>query len=37
VTAASRDLHPVWMADEVAARIPNRDLHLHEGAGHAFH
>jgi pimeloyl-ACP methyl ester carboxylesterase len=28
---------PVWMAEEVAARIPNCDLHLYEGAGHAFH
>jgi pimeloyl-ACP methyl ester carboxylesterase len=28
---------PVWMAEEVAARIPGCDLHLYEGAGHAFH
>ncbi len=28
---------PAWMAEEVAARIPNCDLHLYEGAGHAFH
>jgi pimeloyl-ACP methyl ester carboxylesterase len=28
---------PPWMAEEVAARIPNCDLHLYEGAGHAFH
>ncbi|MGH7868068.1 MAG: alpha/beta fold hydrolase, partial [Candidatus Dormibacteraceae bacterium] len=28
---------PVWMAEEVAARIPHCDLHLYEGAGHAFH
>jgi pimeloyl-ACP methyl ester carboxylesterase len=28
---------PVWMAEEVASRIPNCDLHLYEGAGHAFH
>jgi pimeloyl-ACP methyl ester carboxylesterase len=28
---------PVWMAEEVAARIPSSDLHLYEGAGHAFH
>jgi pimeloyl-ACP methyl ester carboxylesterase len=28
---------PVWMAEEVASRIPDCDLHLYEGAGHAFH
>jgi pimeloyl-ACP methyl ester carboxylesterase len=28
---------PVWMAEEVASRIPHSDLHLYEGAGHAFH
>ncbi len=28
---------PVWMAEEVASRIPSCDLHLYEGAGHAFH
>jgi pimeloyl-ACP methyl ester carboxylesterase len=28
---------PVWMAEEVAARIPGSDLHLYDGAGHAFH
>jgi pimeloyl-ACP methyl ester carboxylesterase len=28
---------PRWMAEEVAARIPCCDLHLYEGAGHAFH
>jgi pimeloyl-ACP methyl ester carboxylesterase len=28
---------PVWMAEEVAAGIPHSDLHLYEGAGHAFH
>lgn len=28
---------PVWMAQEVASRIPNADLHLYDGAGHAFH
>jgi pimeloyl-ACP methyl ester carboxylesterase len=28
---------PVWMAEEVTSRIPRCDLHLYEGAGHAFH
>jgi pimeloyl-ACP methyl ester carboxylesterase len=28
---------PPWMAREVASRIPCCDLHLYEGAGHAFH
>ena len=28
---------PMWMAEEVAARIPSSELHLYEGAGHAFH
>ena len=28
---------PVWMAEEVASRIPHCDLHLYDGAGHAFH
>ncbi|MGH9432947.1 MAG: alpha/beta fold hydrolase [Terriglobia bacterium] len=28
---------PVWMAEEIVARIPHCDLHLYEGAGHAFH
>lgn len=28
---------PRWMSEEVAARIPRCDLHLYEGAGHAFH
>ena len=28
---------PAWMAEEVAAGIPHSDLHLYEGAGHAFH
>jgi pimeloyl-ACP methyl ester carboxylesterase len=28
---------PVWMAEEVASRIPRCDLHLYEGAGHACH
>jgi pimeloyl-ACP methyl ester carboxylesterase len=28
---------PRWMAEEVAAQIPCCDLHLYEGAGHAFH
>lgn len=28
---------PRWMAEEIAARIPGCDLHLYEGAGHAFH
>ncbi|MEM9280299.1 MAG: alpha/beta hydrolase [Verrucomicrobiota bacterium] len=28
---------PKWMAEEVAAGIPNSDLHLYDDAGHAFH
>ncbi|MBL9154385.1 MAG: alpha/beta hydrolase [Verrucomicrobiales bacterium] len=28
---------PRWMAEEVAAGIPNCDLHLYDNAGHAFH
>jgi pimeloyl-ACP methyl ester carboxylesterase len=28
---------PRWMAEEVAARIPRSELHLYDGAGHAFH
>ena len=28
---------PQWMAKEVAAGIPNSELHLYDGAGHAFH
>ncbi|MCP4847960.1 MAG: alpha/beta hydrolase [Verrucomicrobiaceae bacterium] len=28
---------PRWMAEETAAGIPDSDLHLYEGAGHAFH
>ena len=28
---------PVWMAEEVAAAIPHSELHLYNGAGHAFH
>jgi pimeloyl-ACP methyl ester carboxylesterase len=28
---------PVWMSEEVAGRIPGSELHLYEGAGHAFH
>ena len=28
---------PRWMAEEVAHAIPNAQLHLYEGAGHAFH
>ena len=28
---------PKWMADEVAAGIPNCDQHMYDGAGHAFH
>jgi pimeloyl-ACP methyl ester carboxylesterase len=28
---------PVWMAEEVAVRIPRCDLYLYESAGHAFH
>jgi pimeloyl-ACP methyl ester carboxylesterase len=28
---------PMWMAEEVASRIPKCDLHLYEAAGHAFH
>lgn len=28
---------PPWMAEEIAARIPGCELHLYDGAGHAFH
>ena len=28
---------PPWMANEVANGIPNAELHLYPGAGHAFH
>lgn len=28
---------PAWMVREVAEAIPNSELHLYEGAGHAFH
>ncbi|MEM7387468.1 MAG: alpha/beta hydrolase [Verrucomicrobiota bacterium] len=28
---------PRWMAEEVAEGIPNRELHLFDDAGHAFH
>jgi len=28
---------PRWMSEEVAERIPTSDLHLYDGAGHAFH
>ena len=28
---------PVWMGEEVAARIPGCERHLYDGAGHAFH
>jgi len=28
---------PRWMAEEVARGIPGAELHLYEGAGHAFH
>ena len=28
---------PKWMAKETAEAIPDSDLHLYEGAGHAFH
>ena len=28
---------PPWMSTEVAAGIPNAQLHLYPGAGHAFH
>jgi pimeloyl-ACP methyl ester carboxylesterase len=28
---------PAWMGEEVAAGIPNSELHLYENAGHAFH
>lgn len=28
---------PVWMAQEVASRLPDCDLHLYDDAGHAFH
>ncbi|MGI8602824.1 MAG: alpha/beta fold hydrolase [Verrucomicrobiales bacterium] len=28
---------PRWMSEEVAAALPNADLHLYDNAGHAFH
>ena len=28
---------PQWMADEVAAGVPNCDQHMYDDAGHAFH
>ncbi len=28
---------PRWMAEELAAHLPNNELHLFDGAGHAFH
>lgn len=28
---------PRWMAEELAAHIPNNELHLFDNAGHAFH
>ena len=28
---------PPWMSEEVHAHIPGSDLHLYDGAGHAFH
>ena len=28
---------PPWMVEEVAAGIPNAELHMYPGAGHAFH
>ena len=28
---------PRWMGEETAGAIPNSDLHLYDGAGHAFH
>lgn len=28
---------PAWMVQEVAAALPDADLHLYEDAGHAFH
>jgi pimeloyl-ACP methyl ester carboxylesterase len=28
---------PVWMAEEVASRIPGCERHVYDGAGHAFH
>jgi pimeloyl-ACP methyl ester carboxylesterase len=28
---------PAWMAREVAAALPQADLHLYPNAGHAFH
>ena len=38
VIGGRRDIFtPVWMAEEVAARIPGSELHLYDGAGHAFH
>lgn len=38
VLGGSSDIFtPVWMAEEVAAGISSSDLHLYDGAGHAFH
>ena len=28
---------PQWMVEEVAGAIPNAELHVYEGCGHAFH
>jgi pimeloyl-ACP methyl ester carboxylesterase len=28
---------PPWMAEEIAAGIPGCELHMYDGAGHAFH
>lgn len=28
---------PLWMAEELAGAIPNAELHIYEGCGHAFH
>ena len=28
---------PQWMVEEVAVAIPNAELHVYEGCGHAFH
>ena len=28
---------PLWIAEEVVGAIPNNELHINEGCGHAFH
>ncbi|ULQ54053.1 alpha/beta fold hydrolase [Flavihumibacter fluvii] len=38
VIGGSADIFtPPWMTTEVARAIPNADLHMYEGCGHAFH